>query len=275
VQAGNQTVDLKPAGTPGTAGTTILLVEPSRSQAVIIRGYLQKLGFPEVATAPSGQKALEIAHSTPPQVMISAMHLPDMTGVQLAQQMRAEEPLSATGFVLITSQSDAQEANLLSQAGHAVRLPKPFDADQLARALAAAAASPPQPVTPATPDGLGHLRVLVVDDSAAARVHIRGVLAGLGLSQIVEAADGAEAVTVLGQVTFDLVVTDYTMPRLDGRGLIEFIRQRSSQRAVPVIMVTTETDAAKLEAVRRLGVEAICDKSFQPAAVRAVVERLR
>jgi serine/threonine protein kinase len=258
-EAGSQTVDYRPTS---THEMTVLLVEPSRSQAVIIRGYLQKLGFQEVPTTSSGQKALEIAREAPPRVVVSAMHLPDMTGVQLAQKMRAEGPLASGGFILITSQADTQEATLLSQAGNIVRLPKPFDLDQLAQALSVASSS------------FGDLRVLVVDDSAAARSHIRSVLAGLGLREIVESADGAEAVTLLETETFGLVVTDYHMPRLDGLGLIEFIRRRSGTPSVPVIMVTTETDPVKLEAVRQLGVSAICDKGFKPDVVRSVIECL-
>jgi two-component system chemotaxis response regulator CheY len=246
----------------------VLLVEPSRSQAVIIRGYLQKLGFQDIHTTPSGQKALEIARAASPRVVISAMHLADMTGVQLAEKMRAEEPLSSTGFILITSQADVQETNLPRRAGDAVRLPKPFDLDQLAQVLSVASGSSGEP------SRTGQLRVLVVDDSAAARVHIRAVLAGLGLRHIVEAADGAEAVTCLQRETYDLVVTDYTMPRLDGRALIDFIRHRSSTPSVPVIVVTTETDPAKLESLRQLGVSALCDKSFRPEVVRGVLERL-
>src|SRR5262249_35470198 len=200
-EAANQTVDLRSTRTAGTGGMTVLLVEPSRSQAVIIRGYLQTLGFRNIPTTSSGQKALEIARNAPPRVVISAMHLADMTGVQLAQQMRAEEPLSSTGFVLITSQADVQEASLPGQAGSAVRLPKPFDLDHPAGALAAATGGPQRQTGPASP-GVGQagkpdLRVLVVDDSAAARSHIRNVLAGLGLRQVVEAADGAEAVSLL------------------------------------------------------------------------------
>jgi serine/threonine protein kinase len=271
--ARDQTIDLAPVTTADTSSTTILLVEPSRSQAVIIRGYLQKLGHADVPTMPSGEKALESARATAPNVVISAMHLSDMTGVQLAQKMWAEKSLASVGFILITSQADAQEANLLSSAGHVVALHKPFTMEQLAQALSSATAGP-DPSNQTGAGRAGNLRVLLVDDSAAARVHIRRVLTGLGLRQITEAVDGAEAVTLLERERFDLVVTDYTMPRLDGRGLVEFIRQRSATPAMPVIMVTTETDPAKLNAVRQLGVSAICDKSFNPEVVRAVVERL-
>jgi CheY-like chemotaxis protein/tRNA A-37 threonylcarbamoyl transferase component Bud32 len=268
-EPGNQTVDLKPAGTPDAAGTAVLLVEPSRTQAVIIRGYLQKLGFQQIVTTPSGQKSLELARSAPPRVVISAMHLSDMTGVQLAQKIRAEESLSSTGFILITSQDDAQEASLQSRAGNTVRLHKPFGMEQLAQALSAATGASGGSSRP------GNLRVLLVDDSAAARLHIRSVLAGLGVRHIVEAADGAEAVTCLERDTYDLVVTDYAMPRLDGHGVIDFIRHRSSNRSVPVIVVTSETDPAKLEPLRRLGVSAISDKNLKPEMVRGILESLR
>ena len=94
------------------------------------------------------------------------------------------------------------------------------------------------------------------------------------MRKIIEAADGAEALTVLGREALDLVVTDYNMPYLDGRGLIDFIRHRSAVPSVPIIVVTTETDPNKLEAVRRLGVTAICDKSFKPEVVRGVLGKL-
>jgi two-component system chemotaxis response regulator CheY len=79
---------------------------------------------------------------------------------------------------------------------------------------------------------------------------------------------------LLERESYDLVVTDYAMPRLDGRGLIDFIRHRSSTPGVPVIVVTSETDPAKLQAVRQLGVSAICDKSFKPEMVRDILQRL-
>jgi serine/threonine protein kinase/CheY-like chemotaxis protein len=262
-----QPLDLPTAGHAETTGATVLLVEPSRTQQAIVRTYLQEIGFADITAATSGEKALQIACATPPAAVVSALYLADMTGIQLAQKMWAEKSLSALGFVLITSQADAEEAHLQGPAGKMVRLVKPFDADRLASALASVtgdrSAAPPR------------LRVLLVDDSTAARTHVRSLLSGLGLSDITEAGDGAEAVALIDKQTFDLVVTDYNMPRMDGRGLLEFIRRRSAIPSVPVIMVTTETDPDKLQAVRQLGVAALCDKSFRPEMVRAVVEKLR
>ena len=95
------------------------------------------------------------------------------------------------------------------------------------------------------------------------------------MGDVTEAVNGAEAVDLLEKGSYDLVVTDYTMPFLDGRGLVEFIRERSSNRSVPVVVVTSETDPAKLAAVRQLGISGIFDKRFQPEAVRAVLDGLR
>jgi serine/threonine protein kinase len=267
--ATDQTLDLPPPPRPAPSAATILLVEPSRTQSVIIRKYLDEIGFHDVSVLSSGQKALEAARAAPPAAVVSAMHLPDMTGVQLARAVRAEPAIASSGFVLITSEADAAETKGLSKLGHVVALSKPFRPDQLAQALTAALGAGPTP-----PEAPGDLRALVVDDSGAARSHIRGVLAGLGLHRIVEAGDGAAAVAALEEAKFDLVVTDYNMPRLDGRGLLDFIRHRSTNPSVPVIVVTTETDPAKLEAVRRLGVTAVCDKSFRPEVVRDLLKGL-
>jgi serine/threonine protein kinase len=273
-EAANQTVDLMPAAV-STSKRTALLVEPSRSQAVIIRNYLQGLGFTDISTLPSGQKALELARNSPPSVVLSALHLGDMTGMELARRMRSDNTLSTVGFVLISSATDVPESSSLSQAGHFIRLTKPFSKEQLAEALKAATEGATPSTPRVNPDATDQVRILVVDDSVVARNHIRQVLAAAGMERIVEAKDGKQAVDLMAKESFDLIVTDYNMPNLDGRGLIDFIRNQSSTPEVPVILVTTETDPAKLEAVRRLGVAAICDKSFPVEVIRQILQRRR
>jgi serine/threonine protein kinase len=252
---------------------TVLLVEPSRSQAVIIRNYLQGLGFSDITTAPSGQKALEAAVHAPPSVVLSAMHLHDMTGLELAHRLRADESLTGVGFVLISSGTDAQDVKSFSPTGDIIRLTKPFSAEQLAKSLAAAIKSLSALPADAPSSAASGIRVLVVDDSASARSHIRRTLKAAGLDSIAEAKDGEQAVAFLKKENFDLVVTDYNMPHLDGLGVIDFIRRHSSTPSLPVILVTTETDPAKLEAVRQLGVSAICDKSFPIEVIRTILQR--
>jgi serine/threonine protein kinase len=264
---GGQTVDAMPLA-PSPTARTVLLVEPSRFQAVVIRKYLDQAGFIITSTVSSGQKALEAARSSPPAAVISALHLDDMTGLELARHLREETSLAAVGFVLISSETDSPAGS-----EQVVRLTKPFTAEQLAAALEAATTGPPRSTQAGVTDTAEQIRILVVDDSAAARSHVRRVLGTAGLSFIVEAKDGREAVALLEKERFDLVVTDYNMPNLDGLGVVDFIRRRSSNPSVPVILVTTETDPNKLQAVRRLGVEAICEKAFPLEVIRQVLQR--
>jgi CheY-like chemotaxis protein/tRNA A-37 threonylcarbamoyl transferase component Bud32 len=133
------TVDLATLQKAAPAAGPILLVEPSRTQANIIRKMLQDLKADTVLVAPSGSKALEVMRLTPPRAVLCAMHLDDMTGAELLQKMRADLPLAKVGFVLITSNlTDSAPEMALKTAAHTALLPKPFDRDKLGLALAAA-----------------------------------------------------------------------------------------------------------------------------------------
>jgi serine/threonine protein kinase len=271
---GGVTVALGSRTTKPTA--PILLVEPSRTQANIIRKYLLELGYQEVVVAPNGQKTLEHLRATRFHAVVSAVHLDDMPGAQLLKTIREELRQTEVGFVAISSSSsDSSDLTPFRGAPRAALLPKPFDRDKLRLALSAATAPVASaPVATAPGPSYASLRVLLVDDSAAARCHERGVLAGLGFRHITEATDGTEAIAQLAQNSFDLVVTDYNMPLVDGRALVAYIRQRSANPAVPIVMVSQESDPARLQEVRKLGVSEICAKTFQPEVVRGILDRV-
>jgi CheY-like chemotaxis protein len=119
------------------AGLTVVLAEPSRTQAGIIRRYLQQLGAGAVHAAGSGREALELAKRERAGVVISSMHLADMTGAQLAWHVLADPGCAGMGFVLATSESDAQEPGAVPDSPRVVLMPKPFDPERLARSITA------------------------------------------------------------------------------------------------------------------------------------------
>jgi two-component system chemotaxis response regulator CheY len=217
-------------------------------------------------------------------VVISAMHLSDINGVELARQLRSEIKVNAPGFILVTSESDEGESASLSKLNRVLLLPKPFTAGQLVEAINLAtgvsvtmesqglsAGAPPRGADKAD---RGQKRVLIVDDSGTTRLHERNVLKGLGFSQFVEVEDGAHAIAVAARDTFHLIVTDYNMPLMDGRALVSYLKQNPPTATIPIIMVTTETDAQKLDLVRKLGVVAILDKVFSPGVVGPLLDKL-
>jgi serine/threonine protein kinase len=147
------TVDLRPGSTscllekqptahpaPAPIALPVLLVEPSRTQASIIRKFLLDLGTTHILVAHSGKNALEMIRTTPVRAVILAMHLADMTGVQLIQQARNDPQFRDVGFILVSSETDAAEAAALREMPHTVLLPKPFDLQRLAAALGQIAA---------------------------------------------------------------------------------------------------------------------------------------
>ena len=100
-----------PSDVRRVADLTVVLVEPSRAQASIVRKYLQELGIENVRVTGSGREALELAKQEGTDVILSSMHLADMTGVQLAQALHDDPGCSGVGFVLASSESDGGEAS--------------------------------------------------------------------------------------------------------------------------------------------------------------------
>ena len=250
----------------------VLLVEPSTSQGKIIEKYLRDLGVETLSTVTAGGQALDFMRAGAPDLVVSAMHLPDMTGTELVQTMRSEEGLAEIPFMLISSETHYRYLEPIRQAGVIALLPKPFTPEQL-RAAMQSTLQYLDPGELETRDFSGEeLRVLVVDDSSTARRHICRVLGNMGIENITQASNGVEALALIRDNFYDLVVTDYNMPQMDGQELVEHIRTQSNQASIPVLMVSSESDDSRIAAVQRAGVSAICDKPFEAGTVKQLIE---
>ena len=126
---------------PAAADAPVLLVEPSSAQAVVIRGFLEALGIRRIQRCRTGAEALEALPQFGAEVVVSAMHLDDMTGLELARRMATPTPGKRIGFVLISSTKDAGSLQDQTHEMGLILLAKPFDDQQLAVALREAAAS--------------------------------------------------------------------------------------------------------------------------------------
>lgn len=248
----------------------VLLVEPSRSQRRIVLQQFEDLGILQVDAVDTGEEALVHIDTEQPDLVVSALFLEDMTGRDLVLEMR-DNPVSVdTPFMLISSETSFRELDPVKQAGASAVLPKPFTVGELKRAILLIMDWD----NPEEPELDQDLRILLVDDSALARRLITRTLNNMGLERITEAEDGRAALPLIQQQDFDLVITDYNMPRMDGQELLWFIRHKSRQPKVPVMMVTTEGDENKLAAVQSEGVAAILDKPFDATVVKSLLESL-
>lgn len=258
----------------GIRDLSILLVEPSVPQRKIIRRQLEDAGISKLDEADSIASALDKVQQYMPDLVTSAMYLPDGTGTDLVKALRDNPDTRELPFMLVSSEQKWENLDPIRQAGVVAILPKPFDGTDLSNALASA-------LDFLQPDELvlehyevEDLRVLLVDDSAMARNHLKRVLGDMGIENITLAKNGVEAVEILADNRFDLIVTDYNMPEMDGEELTSFIRTQSGQSDIPILMVTSEQDSARLSSVRTAGVSAVCDKPFEPASVKGLLKQI-
>ncbi|MCB1788526.1 MAG: response regulator [Gammaproteobacteria bacterium] len=251
----------------------VLVVEPSPTQRRLICRALNEIGVQTLLEADAGHAALQKLRDESPDLVISSLYLPDMTGTDLVMQIRHSSDFADTPFLLISSETRFRYLDPIRQAGVVAILPKPFSPEELNAALHAT-------LDLLGDDELGEeladqaLRVLVVDDSHFSRKHITRVLHSLGITQVDHAENGVQALELIRAHLYDFIITDYNMPQMDGQELLDHIRQDSDQSSIPVLMVTSEENENRLAAVQNSGISAICDKPFEPSMVRTLVRNM-
>jgi serine/threonine protein kinase/DNA-binding NarL/FixJ family response regulator len=249
---------------------TLMLVEPSRTQSLVIAGMLRQLGVHQVQRFSEATQALPAAAAAKPDIVVSAMHLAEMTGIELLERLRAEPSLTRVPFILVSSETDYPRLGQFSAAAGVAVLLKPFDAELLNWAIMVALDIRPRAVTALTKLTMDGLTVLLVAHDPNARSVASKVLDALGVRSVAESPDGVEARELLERQSFDLVIVADS-DRLDSEDLLRFARQQGPQQRVPVLMVRYDSDHTRLAAVQRLGVFAVCDKSFDADALREVL----
>jgi two-component system chemotaxis response regulator CheY len=92
------------------------------------------------------------------------------------------------------------------------------------------------------------LPILVVDDFATMRRIVRNSLRQLGFTNVVEAADGNEALDRLKESEFQLIITEWNIPTIDGSDLLRAVRSDEKHRQTPLLVITTEAQRKNVAA---------------------------
>ena len=258
----------------GLEDLDVVLVEPSKAQHRIIENYLHTLGVSHVKWVREASAALQGLTANSPDLIISTMHLPDMTGAELLETIRSGDTQPDVPFMLISSETHYRYLEPIRQAGAIALLPKPFELEQLRTALYSTLDYFEPGQLSVSSVMLEDLNVLLVDDSGLARRHIGRILTSLGIENLAEAENGQQAFELVKQNYYDLIITDLNMPEMDGKEFIEHVRQESDQASVPILMISSEQDASRLAGVQQAGVSAMCDKPFDAAAIKQLIENI-
>lgn len=116
--------------------------------------------------------------------------------------------------------------------------------------------------------------ILTVDDSRTMRDMLKLALTDAGHA-VIQAEDGVHGTEVLAQAgDVDVIITDINMPRMDGYGFIDHVRKDPRYRAVPILVLTTESEPAKKQRARDAGATGWIVKPFDPVKLIAAIRRV-
>ncbi len=111
------------------------------------------------------------------------------------------------------------------------------------------------------------MKILVVEDSSSMRAYLTTIIEGgtdsLSDLEIVEAASGFEALKTLPHHKFDAILTDINMPDINGLELVSFLKNHPVYRAIPIMVISTESSDEDRRRAEALGAEEYLIKPFQ------------
>jgi signal transduction histidine kinase/CheY-like chemotaxis protein len=258
------------------AGLRALVVDDNHTNRTILHDQLQVWGV-SVDTVDSGAAALaalrDAARGGPPYDLgILDLCMPEMDGLELARLVKADDAVSATPLVLMTSGPDVGRSEADS-AGLACVLTKPVLMSRLRNTLAGVvgARREPSPLVEVAARARG--RVLVVDDGEVNQIVAAGILRNLGFdADLVD--NGADAVAAVARQTYDAVLMDVRMPGMDGFQATQEIRlSEHDGRRLPIIAVTAGVTEGERERCLAAGMDDYLSKPMGRAALATALEQ--
>ena len=253
---------------------SILLIEPSPTQRKMIISSFESENVDNIDIAASKADALAKLDFYQPDLIVSSLYFDDGTSLELLKEIRTDDKLQDIPFMLISSETRRAQLEEFKQSGVVAILPKPFTMANLHTAIDATIDLLSEEEIDLEHYDVQSLRVLVVDDSPLALKMINRVLSGLGIVHMTNASDGSKAIPILENENFDLVVTDYNMPEVNGAELAEYIRNSPQHSHIPVLMVSSDAGETHLSHVAQSGVDAIVGKPFAPNEVKKLLFKL-
>ncbi len=119
-----------------------------------------------------------------------------------------------------------------------------------------------------------NIKILIVDDFSTMRRIIKNLLRDLGYNNTSEADDGLTALPMLQSSSFDLLITDWNMPGMQGIDLLRAVRADPKLSALPVMMVTAEQKREQIIEAAKAGVNGYIVKPFTAQTLKEKLEKI-
>ena len=111
-------------------------------------------------------------------------------------------------------------------------------------------------------------KILFVEDSPTMRRIIANSLKKLGIKEATEAENGVDALEKIQKDDFDLILTDWNMPEMNGQELVEHVRKMEKYKTIPILMITTRGMEDDVMTAIKSGVNGYMVKPFTPELLK-------
>jgi PAS domain S-box-containing protein len=287
------------------AGTVVSVVQPAELQGVralivddnatsreILTACLRAWGM-RPSSAQDGEEALEslrhaLDEEDPYRIAVVDMLMPGMDGAALGRMVKADERLTDTKLVLLTSLGSRGDAQRFQKIGFSAYATKPVRQQELRAVLSLAIAGEAGTESTLRPIATRHTvresiphfagrkaRILLAEDNITNQRVALGILKRLGLSADA-VANGLEAITALETLPYDLVLMDVQMPELDGLEATKRIRNPESavpNHQIPIIAMTAHALQGDRETCLNAGMDDYVTKPVSPQALATALDK--
>ncbi|MEJ2552463.1 MAG: response regulator [Gammaproteobacteria bacterium] len=254
------------------ANTSILVVDDEESNRDILSRRLIKEGY-AVTVAEGGKQALDMLRLERYDLVLLDIMMPGIDGYEVLRRIRAEPVLHDIPVIMVTALGDESSIKRCLALGATDYVGKPFELTflksrirQAILALSNLRRSNAETVTPAA-------TILVVEDDEVNRDLLARRLGKAGYTTHV-AANGVEALKLINQHVYDLILLDIMMAQLDGYQILQKIRTRDTFKDTPIIMISALADAASIARSMELGANDYIMKPYNGAILNERVVKV-
>jgi two-component system chemotaxis response regulator CheY len=114
-------------------------------------------------------------------------------------------------------------------------------------------------------------KILIVDDSPSVLAILEDMLAELGYD-VAAASDGKQACQLLETNRYDLIITDLTMPVMDGIAFVQSAKQMPNCKFVPIVMLSSEEDETKIAQAKKVGISTFLRKPIKEIQLQTILK---
>jgi signal transduction histidine kinase/CheY-like chemotaxis protein len=273
-------------------GLSVLIVDDNPTNRRVLGAMVSRWGMLPFFAAGS-REALALLHSSAAlgqqfALLLSDVHMPEMDGLELAERIAAEPQFRGLRKILLTSTGSKGGTSTCRQLGIGAYLTKPVRQNELKAAIGSVLASPLHPADDVSPTAASpaavpepsrepsrQATILIAEDNPVNRKVLQRLIERHGHA-VELALDGREALRLLEERDFDLVLMDVQMPEMDGFEATREIRRRERETGDHQMVVAMTAHAMRGDRERCLeaGMDDYLSKPIAVQELKQLLDRI-